>query len=336
MNDRDNGYGFDSVGSEKSAFCRSVAEYSADDVIKVREKKKSNALSITIECILVAVCIAIFGYSVTEIAFRVVETRANSEEYTDIRASAASDPEVKRSSSLPEPTPLLSLTEAMGTGENSNYYIGDVESINDIERRYKTYRNFLNIKSKYENTYAWIYVDNTSGVVDYPVMKCDDNGYYLTHSYSGAESRNGAIFADCGMSDDYDTNLNNLIYGHNMKDGSMFRRLKTFLEQANRNALAKTMRIEIYTEKGLYVYNILSAYRDSNFTFTRTMFADSDEYYAYLKSIVSKNMLTTKFKYNADSRICTLVTCANITNDEDERYVMHGILTTFIPASKLG
>ena len=228
---------------------------------------------------------------------------------------------------------VMTLQQTMDPGNTVNEYVDEVTGEDDIERRNRIYRSFISAKNQYSNLYAWIYVDNTR--INYPVMKCDDNYYYLEHDFKGNKSASGSIYLSAELSGDIDANVTNLIYGHCMKNGTMFRTLKTFLEQANRNTLAKTMRIEIYTEKGIYIYRVLSAYRDEHFTFEKTIFADKAEYLSYLDTIAKMNTLKVTQPYNADSRICTLVTCANVSSKENERYVMHGILTNIIPASDI-
>ena len=315
-----------------SEFERSVMRYSAADVKTVTKKGRKNIRSLLIQAVLIAICIAVFGYSLMTIALRMIETKVTEDVYSDLVAVGA-ESAVKRASSLPEPSSMYTLKQMMDANGVYSDYTEEFQSEDDLSRRHQIYRSFLSTASNYANVYGWIYVDNTK--INYPIMKDTDNTFYLTHDYRGNVASSGSIFASCELSNNYDANLNNVIYGHCMKNGTMFRTLKTFLEQANRNTLAKTMRIEIYTKKGLYVYKILSAYRDVNFSFKTTYFSSSDEYLAFLKQIVSNNTLRVNQDYDENSRICTLVTCANVTSREDERYVMHGILTSFIPASNL-
>ena len=151
----------------------------------------------------------------------------------------------------------------------------------------------------------------------------------------GVENAAGSIIADSSLSNDYTANLNNVFYGHCMKNGSMFRTLKTFMEGANRNTLAQSMNIEVYTKEGLYIYKVFSGYRDDSNFYAKTSFSDNDQYLEFLKKAASMNTLSVSAAYNETSRICTLITCANVTSNEDQRYVIHGMLTSFIPASQL-
>lgn len=71
---------------------------------------------------------------------------------------------------------------------------------------------------------GWLTVDGTN--VDYPVVQGDDNTYYLNHNFLGQPEAAGTLFADSEVG--YPETGNLLIYGHHMKDGSMFGSLKKF------------------------------------------------------------------------------------------------------------
>lgn len=78
--------------------------------------------------------------------------------------------------------------------------------------------DFTELKKKNQDVIGWIYACN--GRISYPVVASEEE-YYLSHSLEGKESKAGTIFADA-------TTLNALekdrliVYGHNMKNGSMF------------------------------------------------------------------------------------------------------------------
>lgn len=71
---------------------------------------------------------------------------------------------------------------------------------------------------------AWLRIP---GVMDYPVVQGEDNAYYLKHTFKKEYNIAGSIFLDYRNKDDFSDNKS-IIYGHNMKDGSMFHVLKKF------------------------------------------------------------------------------------------------------------
>ncbi len=81
------------------------------------------------------------------------------------------------------------------------------------------------LSAEYPEAVGWIWFED--GSISYPLMFSGDNGKYLFTDYKGDESRSGAIFIDEGSSPDL-SDPHTLIYGHNMKDGSMFGSLKYF------------------------------------------------------------------------------------------------------------
>ena len=99
-------------------------------------------------------------------------------------------------------------------------------------------------------------------IVDLPVVQREnDNEYYLTHAYSGEEAREGALFLD-GANRLSDENL--IIYGHNMRNGTMFGELSSFGE---REFLLKNavVRFDTLYENALYVpFAMFEASMDEN------------------------------------------------------------------------
>ena len=75
-----------------------------------------------------------------------------------------------------------------------------------------------------QKNYDWITVTNTA--IDYPLVTCEDNQFYLTHDHEGEQSISGSIFFDA-MDEPYNGNIT-AIYGHSMRDGTMFNNLHFF------------------------------------------------------------------------------------------------------------
>ncbi|MBM6801848.1 class B sortase [Mediterraneibacter glycyrrhizinilyticus] len=71
---------------------------------------------------------------------------------------------------------------------------------------------------------AWLKIP---GVLDYPVVQGTDNSYYLSHTFRGQYNIAGSIFLDSRNKADF-SDSRSIIYGHNMKDGSMFHVLRKF------------------------------------------------------------------------------------------------------------
>ncbi len=316
-----------------SVFEQSVDEFSHQDVAGDADLDKRSLIpNLAVRAAIVALCIALFGYSMFMIGSNAFETEKNVELYEGIRADKL-ESAVKPSTPLLEPSALYTLQETLGSYGEYTDYVGGISSLDDQARRSNYYRNLMSFSTNYPDTYAWIYVNHTK--IDYPVMKGPYTDYYLYRNFMGIENAAGSIVADSSLSDNYNDNINNVFYGHCMKNGSMFRTLKTFMEGANRNTLAQSMNIEVYTKEGLYVYKVFSGYRDDSNFYAQTSFSNDEDFLNFMDKAHDMNTLSVYSPYDKNSRICTLITCANVTSNEDERYVLHGILTHFIPASQL-
>jgi len=79
---------------------------------------------------------------------------------------------------------------------------------------------------------GWIYISGTR--VDYPVVRGSDNEAYLYTTFRGESNAAGSIFMDYRALGDFSTPVT-ILYGHNMRDGSMFSSLLQFLDPTFRN-----------------------------------------------------------------------------------------------------
>src|SRR5690625_3646893 len=105
---------------------------------------------------------------------------------------------------------------------------------------------------------GWITIGGTQ--IDYPILQSSNNEYYLTNNYNQADSRAGSIFLDY-RNDVGSSDLNTVVYGHRMKDGSMFQHLTKFLNkdffEAHRTFEFDTL-YDSYEAEIFAVYNTLT------------------------------------------------------------------------------
>lgn len=107
--------------------------------------------------------------------------------------------------------------------------------------------NLLRLRAQNVECIGWIRIEDTN--IDYPVMYTPDNPQkYLRKNFYGVYSQSGVPFLDARCSLE-DSNL--LIYGHNMKNGTMFSDLKNYLDSDFREAHKE---IILYTESGQKVF----------------------------------------------------------------------------------
>jgi len=176
--------------------------------------------------------------------------------------------------------------------------------------------DFSALKKINEQIVGWIHVPNT--VIDYPVVQAEDNVYYLDHSFERKKSRAGTIFMDY-RNDAGALERNTILYGHHMKDGSMFKALVKYLQQdffeANRF-------IRFDTADGEQQWEVFSVYEtDTRFDYIRTAFEDDEAYERFLQQIRKKSKFDTDTKLTRSDVILTLSTCSYAY--DDARLVVH-------------
>ena len=86
-------------------------------------------------------------------------------------------------------------------------------------------RSIADLKARYGDAVGWITVPHTG--IDYPFVQSDDNDYYLRRDINGKSARAGTIFIDKRCGKDF-SDFNTILYGHNMKNGTMFSTLGRF------------------------------------------------------------------------------------------------------------
>ena len=102
---------------------------------------------------------------------------------------------------------------------------GVSQAVNIVE----TPVDFDELKKQNSDIYAWINIPGTS--VDYPVLRCeDDNSYYLNHTVDKKKSIYGSIYTENYNGADF-ADFNTVVYGHNMKNGTMFGTLKKYRDK---------------------------------------------------------------------------------------------------------
>ena len=129
---------------------------------------------------------------------------------------------------------------------------------------------------------GWIYVDALPDI-SYPIVQGKDNQTYLHQTYEKNYNFAGTIFVDYENGRDFN-DCNTLVYGHNMKNGSMFGHLKKFTE--DEKLYNNDRYFWILTPDKNYRYEIISAYTTGVNSDTYTLFKGPGEEFAeYLETI---------------------------------------------------
>ncbi|MDO5556653.1 MAG: class B sortase [Clostridia bacterium] len=199
--------------------------------------------------------------------------------------------------------------------------VEDNNEDSNTESKDKSYKiDFEQLKATNSDTVAWIKVNGTD--IEYPVVKKNDNDFYLTHSFDKSLNGAGWVFADYRNKID-GTDRNIIVYGHNRRDGSMFATLKNILNkswyenQENRKVI-------FITEQGQFEYQVFAVYQIEKDNYDTTInFNLDEEFMNYIENAKNRSVYDFNVDVNSADSILTLSTCAN---DNKYRVVLHSKL----------
>lgn len=174
-----------------------------------------------------------------------------------------------------------------------------------------------------KDIYAWITIPNTQ--IDYPILQHEtDDSYYLSHNIDGSKGYPGCIYTEKANYKDF-LDFNTVIYGHNMKSGTMFRNLHDF---EDRTFFDNNKYIYIYTEEETMVYEIYAAYTTNDAHILNTNdFSTELGRQAYLEASLAKAEAVGGYvRDDVDvTSDCVIVTLSTCTSQSDQRYLVQAV-----------
>ena len=177
--------------------------------------------------------------------------------------------------------------------------------------------DFDKLKDQNNEAIAWIKVNNTN--IEYPVVKTKNNEFFLNHSFDKSENLGGWIFADYKNKFN-GTDKNIVIYGHNMKDNSMFGTMQNILNPEWYNNEENT-NIILKSERENYIYKVFSIYRIENEDYyIKTEFNNDSEFEQFLNTLKARSIRDFNMDMLESDSILTLSTC---DNNNKYRVVLH-------------
>ena len=181
--------------------------------------------------------------------------------------------------------------------------------------------NFDELKSINEDTIGWIRFSPKPEEINYPIVQGKDNDEYLHRTFSANENTLGAIFLNVDNKADF-SDKNSIIYGHRMKDGSMFRHLQDYDSQ---EFWKSNPYFYIYTPDGQKLtYHIFAAgeVEDASEIY-QTQFESDDAYLKYLNTVTGISLYDTAVKVDTGDTTVTLSTCTSA--NDTHRFVVVGV-----------
>lgn len=164
---------------------------------------------------------------------------------------------------------------------------------------------------------GWLYCEDTP--INYPVLRGADNDEYLHHMVDGTYNSSGSIFMDYRCSADF-SSLNTIIYGHNMKNDTMFGTLHDYSEQSYYDSHPF---LWLLTPETNYRIDLIAGYISPADGEIYDTISDEGQ----LQSCVSQAMTRSTFLSTAEySEISSIITLSTCSYEYDEaRYILLGI-----------
>lgn len=177
--------------------------------------------------------------------------------------------------------------------------------------------NWGSLKKINNDVVGWIDIPELD--ISYPIVQGKNNDVYLHQTINHTNNFAGCIFLEMQNKNNF-TDYNSIIYGHNMKDGSMFGKLKRL---EDKSYFDKISYIYLYTPEKSEKYEIFACYKtnicENNNSYQLTFYNDKEEK-EFFDCIKKKSKYKKNISYQNKKNIITLSTC---TYSDQSRLVIH-------------
>ena len=170
-----------------------------------------------------------------------------------------------------------------------------------------------------EDFAGWLYYEPLD--ISYPIVRGNDNDYYTHYTFEGEKNSSGAIFMDFLNKTDY-SDYNTIIYGHNMRNGTMFGSLKKMLNDSS--IQEENPNFYVFTEDKAYMYEIFAVYLTQADSRTYDLIRNEDEQQAFLDYVDETANWRSDKVVSASDKVMTLSTCHGLHSNN--RTIILGVL----------
>ena len=190
--------------------------------------------------------------------------------------------------------------------------------------------DFEALKAINRDIVGWIYLEGTT--LNYPVVQGEDNTYYLDHLYNKTVNSAGSIFMDALCQPDF-SDRNTVIYGHHMKNNTMFHSITNYKTQEYYDAHIPEM--YLFTPNETYRVDVFAGFvTDTDFTAWQTEFSSAEAFVQWLRDLKGKSAFQCNIIPKETDHILTLSTCSY--EFKNARYVLCGVLVPIPSATGEG
>lgn len=231
----------------------------------------------------------------------------------------------------PDQTAIASATEAMLGNDVAQHYLSLLaakgattteEQLALTHAAFCQWANEIDHQALSETNPAYICWLSLPGTpIDYPVVQCDNNKTYLNHLFDGTRNASGTLFIDYRNLPDFQ-DPNTLIYGHHMRNGTMFGTLPHFDKPGYAAAHPYLL---VITPHSLLLVETFAGYVTSSDDHCYDIaISDAEDLLHFEKTAQRKSSFTMPMDFSPADRLLTLSTCAYAF--ENARYILIGKL----------
>lgn len=192
--------------------------------------------------------------------------------------------------------------------------VSPTEQIEEDEKK-ELNEQVQELNQSYDDSIGWIYIPDTN--INYPIMQAEDNEYYLHRSYDGNYLYSGSVFLDWRCNSDFSGDVN-MLYGHNMQNGSMFADVVNFI---NKDYFDSHKYGWLTTEDSVYRIEFFSVSQPQSYSGVYNVQRAGD---MWLKKLESYSLIYRNSTVNEDDSMISLSTCTN--SEGNSRTILTGKL----------
>lgn len=264
-----------------------------------KEEKKKNHLFLLAGML---ICIAVMAVSAFQLVRTFLAYRAGEKEYDSLKQYTA---EVQKA-----PDSETGGEKIQEAGQAENTEEGVISPPIEVD--------FASLQEINADIVGWIYIGALE--ISYPVVQGEDDDEYLHRTFERQDNFAGSIFVEAENAGDF-SDPNTIIYGHNMKNQTMFGKLRTLL---SKNLWQEDPYFWILTPDGNYRYRMFSLHEVRTSSDVYALFGGADDSFVQWAENMQADSAADleDVSFTAESRVVTLSTC---TQDEDSRFVVQGV-----------
>lgn len=201
------------------------------------------------------------------------------------------------------------------------------EEVKETEPHQVISMDFTKLQDINQDIGAWLLSEDKP--IDYPVLQADDNRCYLNHLYTGEINGAGSLFLDYRNTGLF-TDRNSVIYGHHIKNESMFHTLEGYKKQDYYDSHPIMI---LYTPDGDYLVELISGtIEDGMKEFVKFDFENEEDFTEYVNALRSRSTFQSTVELQPDDRLLSLCTCSYEWSEAS--YLVVGRLTPIMTGNQ--